>query len=112
MLTSSYFRGFLLATLIMSVNMAISLVIWLLTGVFFPSDFVGLIASLESGFLLVFGGCLASRQPLSDEDSLKPDGSPTSSFRIGNIGKQLLFCAVFIFLFGAFFSILGYIIGF
>jgi hypothetical protein len=96
----------------MSVNMAASLVVWLLTGVYFPSDSVGLIASLESGVLLIFGGCLASRQPLSDEDSLNPDGSPTKSFRIGTIGKQLLYSAIFIFLFGAFFSILGYMLGF
>ncbi|MFW9833425.1 MAG: hypothetical protein ACFFEK_05475 [Candidatus Thorarchaeota archaeon] len=110
--TNNYIKGFFLATLIMCVNIAGSLVIWLLNGVYFPSDVVGLVASLEAGFLLVLGGCLTSRQPLRDEDSLNPDGSATRSFRIGNIGKQLLYCALFTFLFGALFSIVGYIIGF
>ena len=112
MQASSYFRGLLLAVFIIFVNIAGSLVFWLLNGVYYPSDFVGLIASLEAGVLLVLGGCLASRQPLHDKDSLNPDGTPTRSFRIGTIGKQLLYCALFTFLFGAFFAILGYVLGF
>ncbi|NWF95577.1 MAG: hypothetical protein HXY34_05505 [Candidatus Thorarchaeota archaeon] len=99
----------------MAVASAISvfdLLLALVVFLFDPTRNVYFIASdalfLEFGVMLVLGACFMSREPISEAARQKADGTPTTSWRLSQLGKKILYSTVFVFLFGLLFVIVGY----
>ena len=100
-------RGLLVATLYTTLLVALGLIATLILQAPAFSNTVSAGSFLGSGISLLVGACLMSRQPLRDEDRLKPDGSHTFSWRMALIGKQLMIAALFILLYGIAISLIG-----
>jgi hypothetical protein len=107
MLMRNLQRGLLLATVYITVLVALGLVATILLQSPAFSGVVDAGAFLGSGVALIVGACLMSRQPLRDEDRLNPDGSHTPAWRRASLGRQLLIAALIIFLCGFAISSIG-----
>ena len=103
-------KGLLLATILMCVDLAIGFVSTILFQVLLTAVTVGTWGFIELGVLLIVGGCLMSRQPLENSARYDKDGEPTTAWKMARIGRQLLFAAVFIFIYVGVITILSYIV--
>ncbi|MFX0108029.1 MAG: hypothetical protein ACFE7R_07085 [Candidatus Hodarchaeota archaeon] len=112
MLRRDFERGLLVATGLMLIITVVALI----SAIAIPEILFSQIAAgggiLGMGLLLIVGGCLMARQPMRDEDRFNPDGSASTQWKMALIGRQLLFAALILFLYGMLLSIAGSLLGF
>lgn len=104
-------RGLLIATLLMSLIVVVSLTASVIAQVSLFGYLVGVFSFLGTGLLLILGGCLYARQPLEDEKRHKADGSPAPSWRRAQLGLRLMIASLFLFLYGLLFTFIGITLG-
>lgn len=105
-------RGLLIATVLMTINLAIGFAVTIVSEELYMSLIANGGAFIEIAVLLIVGGCLMSRQPLQDMGRLEEDGSYSSAWRIALYGRQMLLAAMILFLYLMILSLVGYLFPF
>ncbi len=108
---SAIFEAAATGSVVAVVNVFVALLLFLID----PTVLVIRTASnflfVEFAIMLIIGGCLMSREPLSDVTDNASDANrgvhDVTFYKMAQLGRKLLLTSLFVFIFGALFALAG-----